>query len=121
LEKSERDSAVRRIFGLCRQHGCVGKIVVQKMREYSSAELYEELMDGFENWEEMPATWKHKVKGERFNNEGEFITPHHRRAKTRVSGTTSYSKPIGLISVDCPLALRKSFSKASSKHWEMRI
>lgn len=121
LEESRRDAAVRRIFGLCRQHGCVGKIVVQKMREYASADLYEELMGGFENWEEMPASWKHKVKGERFNNEGEFILPNHRRAKTNVSGSASYSESIDFISAQRPFGPRKSFSKTSSKNWEMRI
>lgn len=77
---NQRESAVRWIFGLCKQHGCVGKIVLQKLEEAVSEDVFDMLMGPYESWEDMPRSWKRRVKGERFRPQLEVTT---RNAATR--------------------------------------
>lgn len=72
-DEKQIQSAVRRIFGLCRQYGCVGKIVLQKLEEVATDELFSELVGPHKTWDDIPRSWKRRVKGERFKPRAELM------------------------------------------------
>eukprot|EP00977_Amphora_coffeiformis_P008116 scaffold1818_cov162-Amphora_coffeaeformis.AAC.1 len=126
-DEKQRDSHVRRIFGMCRQYGCVGKIVLQKLEETASQELFCELMGPYETWDEIPTSWKRRVKGERFkpqaeldaatvvNNYGEAEGDKQHRGHSDLSKSTS--KSLRIARPSRPV----SFHEANDIRWEIQF
>ena len=124
-EGDRRDSVIQRIFGLCRQYGCVGKIVLQKLEESASGDLYEELLGPYETWDDLPHTWKRRVKGERFREQEVAV-----RAKGSTSEKPRYDKPslvsslpksLRVLRPSKPVSLRSSFSNQPENLWEIQF
>lgn len=127
-DENERDSVVRRIFGLCRQYGCVGKIVLQKLEETASEDLFEELMGPYDNWDEIPSSWKRRVRGERFKPPAEVEADPSASASdepTKVDDQStrhsSISNTLRMVKPKVSYSIRSSFSSQPGNNWEMQF
>lgn len=55
---------VRKVFRLAVEHGCIGDMVLSRMRESASSDLYKELMDGVDK-HNLPSEWTRNVHEKR--------------------------------------------------------
>jgi len=70
---------VRDIFEQCKADGCVGDMVVSRLRETASPDVYKELMQGY-NKKTLPAEWTAKVE-EKNQFRSKRTRQHRKRAE----------------------------------------
>ena len=84
-------------------------------------ELFEELMGPYDDWDDIPKSWKRRVKGERFQPDTKGANDAKSESESRSMKPLSETKSLRMVPRIPPISVRRSFSDETGKSWDIQF